>query len=133
MAYDEALAERVRAALASRADVAERRMFGGLCFLVGGRMVCGVTGRELMLRLGEPGSAQALERADVRPMDFTGRPLRGFVFVREEGVARAAAVRRWVDAAVSFATAAPPKRAPKPKAKPKRAAPRTRVKSSPAK
>jgi TfoX/Sxy family transcriptional regulator of competence genes len=104
MAFDEGLAERVRALLATRSDVAERRMFGGLTFMVAGHMCCGVHGDELILRLGPDGAEQALESAHVRPMDFTGRPMRGFVTVRPEGLA-GKQLQRWVDRAVAFAEA----------------------------
>lgn len=77
MPYDHDLADRVRAALADRGDAAERAMFGGLTFMVGGHMCCGVTGDDLMVRL-EPAAAEAaLAEPGVRPMDFTGRPLKG--------------------------------------------------------
>jgi TfoX/Sxy family transcriptional regulator of competence genes len=109
MAYDEALADRIRDALAARADVTERKMFGGLAFMVGGNMCCGVMGSEAMLRLGEDGAETALDEPHTRPMDFTGRPMKGMVYVAAPGVEDAAAVRRWVDRAVAFAGSLPPK------------------------
>jgi TfoX/Sxy family transcriptional regulator of competence genes len=87
MAFDDRLADRVRDVLAAAPDVSERRMFGGLAFLVGARMACGVVGSDLMLRLGEAGADAALERSHVRPMDFTGRPMRTMVYVAS-GAAR---------------------------------------------
>ena len=108
MAFDEALAERVRSALAGEEGVTERKMFGGLAFMLDGHMSCGIVGEELMLRLGPEGAAAALERPHVRPMDFTGRPLKGMVFVAPEGL-RGAALRRWVDEAAAFARTLPPK------------------------
>ena len=109
MAYDEDLAARVRSALASRDDVTERKMFGGIAFMVGGNMCCGVTGEDVMLRLGAEGADAALDDPHARPMDFTGRPLAGFVYVAPEGMATPADLRRWVDRAVAFAAALPPK------------------------
>jgi TfoX/Sxy family transcriptional regulator of competence genes len=105
MAFDEELAERVRGVLAARPDVAERRMFGGLTFMVAGRMCCGVHGDELILRLGPEGAEKALRSPHVRPMDFTGRPMRGFVTVRPEGLS-GERLQRWVERAVAFAVAA---------------------------
>ena len=85
MAYDEDLADRVRAALPDGEEVTERRMFGGLAFMLGGHMFCGVVKDTLMLRLGPEGAARALGQPHVRPMDFTGRPMKGMVFVVSHG------------------------------------------------
>jgi len=109
MAYSEALAERVRDALAHRADLSERRMFGGLCFLLGGNMACGVQGEELMVRVGPDAYAAALAAPEAREMDFTGRALRGMVYVSAAGLATEAALAAWVDRAVAFAGALPAK------------------------
>lgn len=95
MAYDELLAERVRQLLKGP-SVTERKMFGGLAFLVSGRMCCGVQGSDLMARLPGEVYAAALRKAHVRPMDFTGRPLKGFVYVSAEGIRTTAALRAWV-------------------------------------
>jgi len=108
MAYDETLAARVRALLASRSDVTERKMFGGLTFLVGGNMCCGVNGDELIVRLDPEREDEALARPHARPMDFTGRPMRGFVTVRPEGLADEQ-LKRWVGDAVARAESLPPK------------------------
>jgi TfoX/Sxy family transcriptional regulator of competence genes len=109
MAYDEALADRIRDALAARDDVTERKMFGGLAFMVSGNMCCGVIGSEAMLRLGEDGADAALDEPHTRPMDFTGRPMKGMVYVAAAGVEDAPSVRLWVDRAVAFAGSLPPK------------------------
>jgi TfoX/Sxy family transcriptional regulator of competence genes len=108
MAYDEKLAARVCTLLADRSDVTERRMFGGLTFLVGGHMCCGVQGDELILRLGPEGAEEALASPHARPMDFTGRPLSGFVTVRRRGLT-GRALERWVVRAVAWAESLPPK------------------------
>lgn len=108
MAYDETLADRVRDVLDEEDGVTERKMFGGLAFIVRGHMACGIVGDDLMLRLGADAAEQALERPQVRPMDFTGRPMAGMVFVGAEGL-RGAALRRWVDKAVGFVESLPPK------------------------
>jgi TfoX/Sxy family transcriptional regulator of competence genes len=109
MAFDEELAERVRDVLVDRADLTEKRMFGGLTFLLGGNMCCGVHESHLILRLGPERAEQALEAAHVGPMDFTGRPMRGFVTVQPEGLA-GDELQRWVELAVQFAQALPPKK-----------------------
>lgn len=109
MAYDEDLAARAREALADRDDLGERKMFGGLALMVGGNMCVGVTGSDLMLRLGEDGADAALDEPHVRPMDFTGRPLKGFVYVAPEATATPAAVQAWVDRALAFVETLPPK------------------------
>jgi hypothetical protein len=108
VAYDEDLADRVRRVFPEAGAVSERKMFGGVAFMLGGHMVCGVVRDTLMLRLGPEGSERALARPHVRPMDFTGRPSRGAVFVEPEGLTDAA-LRRWVDSAVAYARTLPPK------------------------
>jgi hypothetical protein len=109
VAYDEKLAERVRAVLAPRRDLSEKKMFGGVAFLLGGNMCCGVTGDDLMLRVGADGEPRALRSRHARPCDFTGRPMRGLVMVGPRGYRGDAALRRWVDQAVAFAGSLPPK------------------------
>ena len=110
MAYSELLADRVRALLSDRDDVAERPMFGGLTFMVGGHMCCGVHGDELILRLHPDDEDAALARPHARPMDFTARPMRGFVTVAPDGL-KGQALQRWVDRAVAHADGQPPKQA----------------------
>ena len=100
MAYDEPTAQRVRAALAGRGAITEKRMFGGLAFLIGGRMACGVLGDTLMVRVGPDAYEAALALPHTRPMDFTGRPLRGFVYVEAPGIRTDAALAAWVTRAV---------------------------------
>ena len=109
MAYDEVLAERVRELLADRTDVTERRMFGGLAFMVGGHMACGVSGGDLMVRVGKEGYADALGRAHAREMDFTGRSSNTMVYVDADGTADDGALRAWVERAVAFVGTLPPK------------------------
>src|SRR6185437_2435554 len=81
VAYDEDLADRVREVLPHGEAVTERRMFGGLAFMLGGHMFCGVVKDALMARLGPETAGRALGRPHVRPMDFTGRPMKGMVFI----------------------------------------------------
>jgi hypothetical protein len=110
MAYDVRLADRVRKHLEGRADVVEKKMFGGLAFMVAGQMACGVVKDELMVRVGEAGYAGAMARPHTRPMDFTGRPSKGAVFVCPPGCRTLAAVGAWVDRAVAVAEAKPRKK-----------------------
>ena len=79
MPFDEKLAERIRKALRRTADITERKMFGGLAFMGHGKMCCGIVGRDPMVRVLDKDMSSALRRAHVRPMDFTGKPLRGFL------------------------------------------------------
>ncbi|UCH73899.1 MAG: TfoX/Sxy family protein [Rhodospirillales bacterium] len=109
MAYDESLAARIRAALASRSAIEERRMFGGLAFLVRGNMCCGVAGDSLVLRLGNDGAAKALGEPHVRPMDFSGKPMKSMVYVGPDGIAAAADLARWLERAVAFVQTLPAK------------------------
>lgn len=108
MAYDQRTAMRVRELLGP--DVDERRMFGGVAFLLGGHMCCGVLGRDLVLRLGREGATRALKRPGVRPMDFTGRPLSTMVYVSAAACRSKPALARWIGEAVAFARSHPPKR-----------------------
>jgi TfoX/Sxy family transcriptional regulator of competence genes len=108
VAYDERLAARVRALLAERTDVGERKMFGGLTFIVGGNMCCGVNGDELIVRLDPDHEEEALARPHARPMDFTGRPMRGFITVQPDGI-EGDALNRWVREAVARAESLPRK------------------------
>jgi TfoX N-terminal domain len=81
VAYDEDLANRVRTVLPAGEPVTERQMFGGLAFMLGGRMFCGIVKDALMARLGPEAAGRALGQPHVRPMDFTGRPMKGMVFI----------------------------------------------------
>jgi hypothetical protein len=110
MAYDEGLAQRVRTALAVRPDVDERRMFGGIAFLIAGNMCCGVLGEDLIVRLdpGEAGTLTSPERG-TRPFDVTGRPMRGWLFVAPEATAEDADLEEWLGRAEDFASSLPPK------------------------
>jgi TfoX/Sxy family transcriptional regulator of competence genes len=107
--HDEGLAQRIREVLDERADVSERRMFGGVAFLVNGNMAVGVVKSELMVRVGPAAHAEALREAHARPMDFTKRPMKGFVFVAEAGIEEDAQLGRWVERGVRFAASLPPK------------------------
>jgi TfoX N-terminal domain len=109
VAYDEALADRVRAILSDEFGVTEQRMFGGLAFMLRGNMCCGVLGDDLILRLGPDRAPEAIERDGLRVMDFTGRPMKAFALADPAAVAADADLRRWVGEAVAFAGSLPEK------------------------
>lgn len=109
MAFDEELAQRVRELLAERTDVTERKMFGGLAFLVGGNMAVGIAGSDLMVRVGKEGYDAALAQPHTREMDFTGRPMTTMVYVDPAGTAGDQALGVWVDRAVAFVGTLPAK------------------------
>ena len=108
MAYDEQLADRVRALLERRAEVSERKMFGGLTFMVGGNMCCGVNKDELIVRLDPEREDEALSRPHARAMDFTGRRMPGFITVQPEGL-DGEQLDEWVQDAVARAASLPRK------------------------
>lgn len=109
MAYDEALAQRVLALVAGRDDVSERRMFGGWALMLGGHMACGVIGDELMVRVGPDTYEDALDLPHARIMDFTGRPMKGFVVVGRPGIEDDRGLGAWVERGATFVDALPPK------------------------
>ena len=103
MAYDEELADRVRAVIAARLVSAdERPMMGGLCFMVDGKMCVGVSRNRLMVRLDRAIYDEALTRKGCIPMEITGRPLRGFVFINPEGIRSQRSLESWIDLALEF-------------------------------
>ena len=107
MAYDEGVAQRLREALGSRDDVVEKRMFGGIAFMVRGHMCVGVIGESMMARVGPARYTDALRRAHAREMDFTGRPMTGFVHVAPEGFEADTAFRDWVALCLDFVATLP--------------------------
>lgn len=109
MAYDDALAARVRKLLQRRAAYGEKQMFGGLCFLLHGNMCCGIVGSDLMARVGPERYDAALMSPHARPMDFTGKPLTGYVYVAPSGTKRQRDLERWVGLCVEFASTLKPK------------------------
>ena len=110
MAFDETLAKRLRTLFRRVPRSSERRMFGGLCFLADGRMCCGIVGGDLVVRVGTDGYVDALRRPHARPMDFTGRPMRGFVYVAPPGLRTTKSLSGWVDRALRHAHTVPPRR-----------------------
>ena len=109
MAFDRKLAARVRAHLAKRSGVAERKMFGGITFLLRGNMCCGVHREALIARLGPEEAGKALAEPHTRVFDLTGRPMKAWVLVEPPGLAKKAELAGWVDRAAAYAGSLPPK------------------------
>jgi TfoX/Sxy family transcriptional regulator of competence genes len=109
VAYDEALAERVRDVLSLREALSERKMFGGVGFMLGGNMACGVRGDELIVRLSPEEAERAFAEPHARPFDLTGRPMKGWILVAADGLGSDEELASWVDAGADFAASLPPK------------------------
>jgi TfoX/Sxy family transcriptional regulator of competence genes len=120
MPYDEKLADRIRQALGPEDEIEERKMFGGIAFLRAGRMFVGITGDDLMVRVGPERYQESLGKPHVRPMDFTGRPMTGYVYVAPAGRRTDGSLRAWVTLGARFVATLPagkprPRRAKRPK------------------
>jgi hypothetical protein len=109
MAYDEGLAQRVREALAGRAALTEKKMFGGIAFMLRGNMCCGIVGDTLMARVGPQQHAEALTRPHTRPMDFTGKPMMGYLYIAPEGISSDEDLAAWVSMCEDFVRILPGK------------------------
>lgn len=109
MAYDEGLSQRIRENLVDQSGVVEKKMFGGLAFMINGHMSVGVIKTDLMVRVGADRYEQVLLQAHARPMDFTGKPLKGFVYVDEKGYESDEGLQQWVQRGVDLALSLPPK------------------------
>lgn len=110
MAYNERLAERIRGYFKRRKGLEEKRMFGGLCFMLNGHMCCGIETDRLMVRVLSDRYEALIKKPHAREMDLTGKPLKGFLFISEAGYRTAAGLARWLDEAVMFVKAKPPKK-----------------------
>jgi TfoX/Sxy family transcriptional regulator of competence genes len=109
MAYDEALAARIRDWLADAPGVTERKMFGGICFMVNGNMCAGVSKDRLMARVGVPHWEEALKRPHAYSMDMGSRPMAGMVFVNSQDVESEETLASWLEPCLAFATSLKPK------------------------
>lgn len=109
MPPDAELAARVREILGEQGPIHERKMFGGIAFMFKGYMCCGVLNDDLVVRLGPDGAEKALQQAHVRPMDFTGRPLKGYVFVGPGTASTESMLRAWVRASLEYVETLPPR------------------------
>lgn len=102
MAYSEKMADRIREALAGQKNIEEKKMFGGLCFMVNDKMCIGVNQDEIMCRVGPDVYDEAVERNGARPMDFTGKPMKGYVFVSEDGIKKKSDFDYWIKLCLEF-------------------------------
>ena len=109
MAFDEGLAERIRGILEERGSFSERRMFGGLAFMVRDHMVVGILKDDLMVRVGPDDHGQLLREPHARAMDFTGRPMKGLLFVSSDGLESDRALERWVERGLARGASLPAK------------------------
>jgi len=109
MAYDEILGDRIRTLLSRRRGVVEKRMFGGLAFMIHGNMSVGIVDKKLMVRVGPKAFDEALKEKHAKPMDFTGRPMKGFVYVEPKGIQTDEDLKAWVDRGIAFAKSLPKK------------------------
>jgi hypothetical protein len=109
MAYDERLAARVRRILARHKALSEIKMFGGLCWTIRGNMACGVLKDDLVLRVDPLKAPAFLKERHARPMDFTGRPMRNFLFVSSAGIVTQAGLGKWIARALDYALSLKPK------------------------
>ena len=109
MAYDEGLAERLREVFHGRRGVSEKKMFGGVAFMVDGHMAVGIVGTTLMARVGPAAYEQVLRLPHVREMDFTGKPMKGYVYVGSEGFEAQSELEAWVERCVTFVGTLPKK------------------------
>jgi len=109
MAFDENLAGRLRLLFRGKCKVTERKMFGGLAFMVNGHMCCGIVATDLVVRTGPDAFERALKRPHARPMDFTGRPMKGFVYVAPAGYYSDRDLKSWTKIGLDFVLSQPPK------------------------
>ena len=109
MPYDEKLAQRIHDILEDEPGIREQKMFGGICYLRHGNMAVGVESDRIMVRVGPDAYEDALSRPHARPMEFTGRPMKGFVWVDLPGIRDKRALKRWAQRGLDFAASLPPK------------------------
>ena len=109
MAHNEQLAERIRAVVNDHPDVSSKKMFGGIAFMLNGNMCCGVVGDDLMVRVGADAYEDALSMRGARPMDFTGRPMKGMVYVDGDRLTSSDELASWIERGVDFAASLPAK------------------------
>ena len=109
MAFDEGLAQRLRELFADQEHVVEKKMFGGLAFMVSGNMCCGVVDDKLMARVGAEQYLESLTKNHVQQMDFTGKPLKGFVYVEAPGIESDEDLKYWMNTCLGFINRLPAK------------------------
>ncbi len=109
MAYDEGLAHRIREQISERTDVVEKNMFGGLCFMVAGHMAFGIVKNQLMARVGPNQYEACLSKPHAKEMDFTGKAMKGMIYVSPDGLSDDSDLKNWLDTCLSFIASLPPK------------------------
>jgi TfoX/Sxy family transcriptional regulator of competence genes len=110
MAYDERLAERILESLANRKGVVEKKMFGGVAFMLKDKMFVGIIKDDLMVRVLLEREEEALDRPHARPMDFTKRPMKGFIYVAPDGIKSKKLLDSWIDLGIEYVLKSPPKK-----------------------
>jgi TfoX/Sxy family transcriptional regulator of competence genes len=109
MAYNEELAEKIRSRLKRKPGVVEKKMFGGVGFLINGNMACGVNKQDLVLRLNEADFEAAMKQPNVRIFNMTGRPMKGWILVSSDGYKSDKALLDWIEKGITFAKSLPHK------------------------
>lgn len=110
MSYDEKLASRIAESLKDKRGITQKKMFGGLCFLLNGNMLCGIAKGKLVARVGPEAYDKSLKQKHTKPMDFTGKPLRGMVYILPEGTKSKASLKGWIDKSMDFVRTLPTKK-----------------------
>ena len=110
MAYDERLAERIERYFGTRTDVDQKKMFGGLCFMVNNHMCCGILQDELMARVGSEAYEECLNQEYARAMNFTGKVMKGMIYVSAQGIKSDDQLHRWIAVCENFIRTLPPKK-----------------------
>lgn len=110
MAYDEGLAQRIREHLQDQTDVEEKKMFGGLCFMISRHMCCGILGDKMMARVGPENYDVNLQKEHARKMDFTGKPMKGMLYVEPDGLQSDRDLNEWIGVCLDYIQTLPPKK-----------------------
>jgi TfoX/Sxy family transcriptional regulator of competence genes len=108
MAYDEKLSNRVRAILKDQSAFVEKKMFGGLAYMSQGKMFAGILNSDLVVRVGPEANEAVLKGLHTRPMDFTGKPMKGYIYVSPNGIKTAVQLRKWLTKGQRFVASLPP-------------------------
>ncbi|MCG2589864.1 TfoX/Sxy family protein [Rhodohalobacter sulfatireducens] len=110
MSFDKGLAQRIREYLQDYPDLEEKKMFGGLCFMISRHMCCGIIEDKLMARVGPEQYESLLERDHTLKMDFTGKPMKGMIFEESQGLNTDEKLKKWLDFCIEFINTLPPKK-----------------------
>ena len=109
MAFDDALAERIRKRLGRRKSLTEKKMFGGIGFILGGNVACGVHEKEMIVRVAPGETGTLLREPHTRRFDLTGRPMNGWILVEPSGLTTDGALDKWIDVGATYAASLPAK------------------------